>query len=282
MVSFGVLFNDPGYRLTESLPISQQPQPSWLCLKKSVKPKETLRSGTHHFVGSGQLGLRISCVEVVHENGVPKKNRRVYHVIWWLFGGIPLWNRPIWYFCWPIAVPFRPSTTPFSSGLTLARPRSCWENWDQLEVGEQGWCGKDWGSSQPTGTVKSCYCANRDRGIHAVAAVYIVNEGESNMLLFDIEITPLCVILLDLSSFNRDRNGPSSDPVGANIYIYILYICWVTQKDMSKKRGRLKTSIIAFTHSTTTYPWTFKWFWRVLWKAGTHQKHPPPSRCEGS
>ena len=45
------------------------------------------------------------------------------------------------------------------------------------------------------------------------------------MLLFDIEITPLCGILLDLSSFNRDRNGPSSDPVGA-MYIYIyIYMC---------------------------------------------------------
>ena len=46
------------------------------------------------------------------------------------------------------------------------------------------------------------------------------------MLLFDIEITPLCGILLDLTSFNRDRNGPSSDPVGAMcmcvcVYIYI-------------------------------------------------------------
>ena len=45
------------------------------------------------------------------------------------------------------------------------------------------------------------------------------------MLSFDIEITQLGGIFLDLSSFNQDRNGPSSDPVGAMcIYIYIIYI----------------------------------------------------------
>ena len=60
------------------------------------------------------------------------------------------------------------------------------------------------------------------------------------MLLFDIEITPLCIILLDLSSCNRDRNGPSSDPVGA-MCIYILYIYMLSHsKGYVQKTGETK------------------------------------------
>ena len=98
--------------------------------------------------------------------------------------------------------------------------RSCWENRDQFEVGEQGWCRKDSGSSQPTGTV----CANKDRDIPAVEAVSIVNEGESNMLLFDIEITPIGIIYAGSEFLQPSSKWALLRSVGAMcIYIYIMF-----------------------------------------------------------
>ena len=144
---------------------------------------------------------------------------RVLPTIWWPFGGIPLWNRPSQLLIFLLAN-CRPISTqhdPIFVGLTLARPCSCWENWDQLEVGEQGWCGKDWGSSQPTGTV----CANKDRDIHAVAAVDTVNEGGNQ--------TCSCLILklphlhnFDGSEFLQPRSKWTLfRSRGCYVYIYI-------------------------------------------------------------
>ena len=209
------------YRLTKSLPISKQPQLGYASRSPSnLRKPNPFRDRPFRRKLKPEDLLRWRCPWKWSN----QKFRQVYHrspchliVIW---GYTPLKQTHMIFLladCRPISTQhdrphFRRPNAGTAALLLENGTNSRWANRADVE-------------RMRIFTTNRNGCANKDRDIHAVAAVYIVNEGESNVLLFDIEITPLCIILLIWVPATEIEMGPPPIPWVLCVYIYILCLC---------------------------------------------------------